>query len=164
MIQSMTGYGRASAGQGNNKISIIIRSVNGRFLDLKLRGFDIDPSVDKKIRDLISDRLIRGTVHINFESETSQGPESHIFNEDRFKLLLKICDSIEKKYNLKLNEKGNKIIYIYDTKNQSTGITSLLQNIREEGIKLRDINTEQSSLESIFIDLVKGSNNELLRG
>jgi len=34
MIQSMTGYGRASAGQGNNKISIIIKSVNGRFLDL----------------------------------------------------------------------------------------------------------------------------------
>ena len=103
MIQSMTGYGRASAGQGNNKISIIIRSLNGRFLDLKLRGFDIDPSVDKKIRDLISDRLIRGTVHINFESDTNQSSNSHIFNEDRFKLLLKIVDSIEKKYNQKLN-------------------------------------------------------------
>ena len=90
MIQSMTGYGRASAGQGNNKISIIIKSVNGRFLDLKLRGFDFDPSVDKKIRDLISDRLIRGTVHINFESDTNQSSNSLIFNEDRFKLLLKI--------------------------------------------------------------------------
>ena len=103
MIQSMTGYGRASAGQGNNKISIIIKSVNGRFLDLKLRGFDFDPSVDKKIRDLISDRLIRGTVHINFESDTNQSSNSHIFNEHRFKLLLKIVDSIEKKYNQKLN-------------------------------------------------------------
>ena len=92
MIQSMTGYGRASAGQGNNKISIIIRSVNGRFLDLKLRGFDIDPSVDKKIRDLISDRLIRGTVHINFESKTSQGPESHIFNNNLNRSSLKICE------------------------------------------------------------------------
>ena len=36
--------------------------------------------------------MIRGTVHINFESETSQCPESHIFNEDRFKLLLKIFE------------------------------------------------------------------------
>ena len=68
-----------------------------------------------------------------------------------------------KNFNLKLNHEGNKIIYIYDTKNENTGITSLLQIIREEGIKLKDINTEQNSLENIFVNLVKGSNDELAR-
>ena len=68
-----------------------------------------------------------------------------------------------KNLNLELNNEGNKIIYTYDTKNENTGITYLLQTLRDEGIKLKDINTEQSSLENIFINLVKGSNDELAR-
>ena len=68
-----------------------------------------------------------------------------------------------KNLNLELNNEGNKIIYTYDTKNENTGITSLLQTLRDEGIKLKDINTEQSSLENIFVNLVKGSNDELAR-
>ena len=54
--------------------------------------------------------------------------------------------------------------YTYDTKNDRTGITTLLNLIREEGLNLKDLNTEKSSLESIFINLVKGSNDELFRG
>ena len=76
---------------------------------------------------------------------------------------IKLLPILLKNYNLKLNNEGNKIIYTYDTKNENTGITSLLQTLREEGIKLKDINTEQSSLENIFINLVKGSNDELAR-
>ena len=68
-----------------------------------------------------------------------------------------------KNFNLELNNEGNKIIYSYDKKNENIGITSLLQTLRDEGIKLKDINTEQSSLENIFINLVKGSNDELAR-
>ena len=64
-------------------------------------------------------------------------------------------------YNLSLNNDGNKLTYIYDTKSKRTGITSLLNEIRNEGLTLKDITTEKSSLESIFINLVKGSNNEL---
>ena len=65
------------------------------------------------------------------------------------------------KNNLSLNNDGNKLTYIYDTKSKRTGITSLLNEIRNEGFTLKDITTEKSSLESIFINLVKGSNNEL---
>ena len=68
-----------------------------------------------------------------------------------------------KNFNLKLNDKGNKIIYIYDTKKENTGITSLLQTLGNEGIKIKDIITEQSSLENIFVNLVQGSNDELAR-
>jgi len=85
------------------------------------------------------------------------------------KLIIDLQSSIKslpillKNFNLELNNEGNKIIYSYDAKNENTGITSLLQNLRDEGIKLKDINTEQTSLENIFINLVKGSNDELAR-
>ena len=85
------------------------------------------------------------------------------------KLIIDLQSSIKslpillKNLNLELNNEGNKIIYTYDTKNENTGITSLLQTLRDEGIKLKDINTQQSSLENIFINLVKGSNDELAR-
>ena len=85
------------------------------------------------------------------------------------KLIIDLHTSIKsvpillKNFNLKLNDKGNKIIYIYDAKKENTGITSLLQTLGNEGIKIKDINTEQSSLENIFVNLVKGSNDELAR-
>ncbi len=83
------------------------------------------------------------------------------------KLIIDLQSSIKslpillKNLNLELNNEGNKIIYIYDAKKENTGITSLLQTLGNEGIKIKDINTEQSSLENIFVNLVKGSNNEL---
>ena len=41
MIQSMTGYGKGSAGSGAQKVNALIKSVTGRFLDIKIRGLDI---------------------------------------------------------------------------------------------------------------------------
>ena len=45
----------------------------------------------------------------------------------------------------------------YDTRADKTGITSLLSEIKNQGMILKDLSTEQSSLESIFLNLVKGS-------
>ena len=84
-------------------------------------------------------------------------------------LIIDLHDKIENipnsldKYDLILSNDGFKLTYIYDTKKNKTGITSLLNNLKQEGLNLKDINTEKSSLESIFINLVKGANNELLR-
>ena len=64
---------------------------------------------------------------------------------------------------LKLNKERNILTYIYDTKGKNTGITSLLSEIKNLGLQLKDISTEQSSLESIFLNLVKESENELVR-
>ena len=68
-----------------------------------------------------------------------------------------------KNFNLELNQEKNSLTYIYDTKGKNTGITSLLSEIKNLGIQLKDISTEQSSLESIFLNLVKESENELDR-
>ena len=57
--------------------------------------------------------------------------------------------------NVKLSDDGLNITYIYDTKQKKTGITKLLSNLSNSGINLRDIQTDQSSLEEIFVNLVR---------
>ena len=59
------------------------------------------------------------------------------------------------KKNVKLSDDGLSITYIYDTKQKKTGITKLLSNLSNSGINLRDIQTDQSSLEEIFVNLVR---------
>jgi ABC-2 type transport system ATP-binding protein len=58
-------------------------------------------------------------------------------------------------YDLQLSDSGDQLIYTYDTRRERTGITALLQTLNQSGLSLRDINTSQSSLEEIFVNLVK---------
>ena len=76
---------------------------------------------------------------------------------------IKLIPKELKNFKLQLNSDKNILIYTYDTKGKNTGITSLLSDIKSLGLKLKDISTEQSSLESIFLNLVKESENELAR-
>lgn len=58
-------------------------------------------------------------------------------------------------FNLQLADNGSSIIYNYKRKEQKTGITSLLLDLKKAGLKLADLNTKQTSLEEIFVDMVK---------
>src|SRR5262245_169193 len=58
-------------------------------------------------------------------------------------------------YRLELGNSGSELIYTYDTQAERTGITSLLKDLSEAGIRFRDLDTKQSSLEEIFVSLVK---------
>jgi ABC-2 type transport system ATP-binding protein len=58
-------------------------------------------------------------------------------------------------YNLELCEDGHGLIYDYDAKGERTGITSLLGDLRNAGIRFSDLDTTQSSLEDIFVSLVR---------
>ena len=60
-----------------------------------------------------------------------------------------------KKYDLDLSKDGSNLFYTYNTKSETTDITSLLYSLRKNEIKLKDLKTEQSSLETIFVNLVK---------
>jgi ABC-2 type transport system ATP-binding protein len=59
-------------------------------------------------------------------------------------------------YNLELAGGGSELIYTYDERGDRTGITSLLQALTEAGIRFKDLHTTQSSLEDIFVTLVRG--------
>jgi ABC-2 type transport system ATP-binding protein len=58
-------------------------------------------------------------------------------------------------YGLALAAGGKELIYTYDTRAEHTGITALLDDIRHAGIKFSDLRTSQSSLEDIFVGLVR---------
>ena len=62
------------------------------------------------------------------------------------------------KYNLLIANNKKSLEYTYDINEQQTGITNLLQDIKDSGLKLKDIKTEQSNLEKIFVKLVKENN------
>jgi ABC-2 type transport system ATP-binding protein len=58
-------------------------------------------------------------------------------------------------YQLELAADGNELIYTYDTQGDRTGITALLAGLSDAGIRFKDLQTEQSSLEDIFVNLVR---------
>jgi ABC-2 type transport system ATP-binding protein len=58
-------------------------------------------------------------------------------------------------FNLQLQNQGMQLIYSYDTTNEHTGISALLQQLSLAGIAFKDIKTDQSSLEDIFVSLVR---------
>jgi ABC-2 type transport system ATP-binding protein len=60
-------------------------------------------------------------------------------------------------FGLRLSADGNELTYSYDTQAERTGITRLLRAIADAGIRFRDLRTEQSSLEEIFVELVRKS-------
>ena len=63
-----------------------------------------------------------------------------------------------KKYNLIIGNNKMSLIYTYNLEEKQTGITNLLQDIKDSGLKLRDLKTEQSNLEKIFVTLVRENN------
>jgi ABC-2 type transport system ATP-binding protein len=73
--------------------------------------------------------------------------------------IFKIPDSLDK-YKLVLGKNKMSIDYTYNVQAEQTGITNLLQDIKDAGLKLKDLKTEQSTLEKIFVSLVK-ENNEI---
>jgi ABC-2 type transport system ATP-binding protein len=60
-------------------------------------------------------------------------------------------------YKLELDADGRALTYSYDTRADRTGITTLLNAVRDAGLQVTDIETRQSSLEDIFVDLVRQS-------
>ncbi|WP_136656662.1 ABC transporter ATP-binding protein [Nitratireductor sp. XY-223] len=59
-------------------------------------------------------------------------------------------------YELEIDGSGNALIYTYDPTGGRTGITSLFTDLKSAGLVLCDVQTHQSSLEEIFVDLIKG--------
>ena len=64
-----------------------------------------------------------------------------------------IPDALDR-FNLDRADDGSALTYTYDTRGERTGITRLLAGLQSAGIALRDVQTKQSSLEEIFVDLV----------
>ena len=169
MIQSMTGFGRSSAGKGNEKITVSIKCINGKVLDLKIRGLDLEYSVEKSIRDFLSEKIIRGTIYINFELDSNHNSKDFVLNDNRLELLIATVAAVEEKYGYKLDI--NKVITTNDLflLNESSSINPelILKAIKDasskvikmrkiEGVALRnDIQSRVVSLKKILSSIVE---------
>jgi len=71
--------------------------------------------------------------------------------------ILLIPDKLEK-YNLTIGNNKMSLDYIYNVDAKRTGITNLLQDLKDAGLKLSDLKTEQNSLEKVFVSLVRENN------
>ena len=99
----MTGFGRGSAGKDPNKIDVEIRTVNSRFLETKIRGFNLDPILEIKVRNTLETSLQRGNVQVRFELNSGQDSQKLSFNRKRFEILQDVIKKIHVDYGQRMN-------------------------------------------------------------
>ncbi len=148
MILSMTGFGRGSSGRNTQKVTALLKAVNGRFLDIKVRGNELEPEDEKKIRDLITKALIRGTIHLTLESTSENGSKSLAFNHERFEAMEDILLEIQKKYGRHLDmgdliNSGDLFIQNDGVKVKSKDIIKAVEAAIEEAKKMREAEGEK---------------------
>jgi ABC-2 type transport system ATP-binding protein len=68
---------------------------------------------------------------------------------------VKEIPSALEEYNIELNDAGTQISYTYVVKDETADVSEILNKITNSGLLLKDLKVEQSSLEDIFVDLVK---------
>ena len=149
------------------------------FLDEPTAGVDVELRKDmwNVIRELRDDgvTIILTTHYIEEAEEIADrvGVIAHgeiLLVEDKDKLMAKlgqksleielhepasaIPDSLSK-YALDLSKSGEKLTYTYDTNAERTGITALLTDLGKAGLVMKDLQTSQSTLEEIFVNLLK---------
>ena len=148
------------------------------FLDEPTAGVDVELRKDmwQVVRDLrASGVTIILTTHYIEEAEDMAdrvgviNKGEIILVEDKFELMHKMgkkrltlevtskLDAVPpalSAFNLRLGNNGHELVYDYDTRAERTGVATLLGELSKAGIRIRDLNTTQSSLEEIFVGLV----------
>ena len=149
------------------------------FLDEPTAGVDVE--LRKDMWEIVAGLKARGvtiilTTHYIEEAEAiadrigviSKGELLLVEDKDALmarmgqkRLTVQLQNSIERVpetlagYDLEIGEAGETLIYTYDTQAERTGITKLLSELTKSGLVLRDLQTQQSRLEDIFVDLVQ---------
>ena len=151
------------------------------FLDEPTAGVDVNLRKDmwEIVRELKAEGVtIILTTHYIEEAEEIADRVGVINNgeiilmEDKDKLMAKLgkkqlildlCDQLSAvpqsmaDYKLELSDNGMQLVYTFTAQGDRTGITALMDDLKLAGIAFRDLNTTQSSLEDIFVNLVEES-------
>ena len=155
MILSMTGFGHSVIDTEVGQLSASVRSVNSRYLDIKIRGLNIDPKVERDIRQLISKNLIRGSVQIFFEiGINSLSSNSFSFNKDRFEAIDETLKMISQTYSYTINP-GDFIRasdILSDSRLDNLNSDDIIKVTNEAIIQLNEMRELEG--DKIYIDLV----------
>ena len=103
MIKSMTGFGRGESGTDLSKIEVEIRSYNSRFLELKFRGYQLDPILERNIRRTLENSLVRGNVQVKIELNNLKHSNQLTFDKDRFEIIKNVVKEIHVNYGQRMN-------------------------------------------------------------
>jgi uncharacterized protein (TIGR00255 family) len=104
MIKSMTGFGQITFNSGSLAISVEVKSLNSKFLDLSLRLPRKYSEKEIDLRNLVADKLERGKITLNIDIQQSAKPETQRYNEELFA-----------SYYTELKRLADKVMAGYDT-------------------------------------------------
>ena len=82
MIQSMTGYGKAETRLPGGKLTVEIRTLNGKSADINIKSSLLPKEKDLTVRKMLADRLVRGTIDLYLSWEPSAAECAHPINAD----------------------------------------------------------------------------------
>jgi uncharacterized protein (TIGR00255 family) len=99
MLRSMTGYAQAQAEENGWVMRVTLKSVNHRFLDLRLRLPDELAAAEPRLRTLVRDRIRRGHLDITFQVENAQRQGTEV-NEELVRRYLELYRRLQKEYAL----------------------------------------------------------------
>ena len=102
MIKSMTGYGHSSIKNVGYHLNIEIRTVNSRYLDYKIRGYNLSINIEKKIRELFDKYIKRGNVQIKIDLDSNK-TNNLVFNKERFDSLIKVVKKVYMDYGQRIS-------------------------------------------------------------
>ena len=103
MIKSMTWFGRGSAKISGGHINVEIQTLNSRYIDLRLLGFNPSLESEDKFRRLISNNLKRGSIKVYINIDNTKNNQLVTLNQERFEKTIEILDDIDKRYGKKLD-------------------------------------------------------------
>ena len=103
MIKSMTGFGRGESGTDLSRMEVEIRSYNSRFLEIKFRGYPLDPISERNIRRTLENSLVRGNVQVKIELNNLKHSNQLTFDKDRFEIIKDVVKEIHVNYGQRMS-------------------------------------------------------------
>ncbi len=104
MISSMTGYGLSSSIEGDSEITIEIKGVNNKFLEISLKSHEINNDIDQYIRNAVGKNIVRGKVDIKIRSKSPSKTKYFIDNKLLKNLKKSIKDNLGIEEHLKFSD------------------------------------------------------------
>ena len=97
MLLSMTGFGRSTGQYEDKLITVDLKSLNSKFMDLRIRVPQNYRSKEAEIRQIINDVLTRGKVELNIDIKSENGAEAQTINHRLFKSYYNDISELQKK-------------------------------------------------------------------
>ena len=156
MIKSMTGFGLSESFNKASNVSIEIRSVNHRFLELSIQSVNLDSDLEDFIKGAISKKIVRGKVEVKIKSKLSSKTKYSI-NKELFKNLEKsLKEVLKNKVELKFSDIKD-VQGIFNIEKSQNINKKLIKDNFKIALKLFIDSREKegSKIENIFLKKIK---------